>query len=412
MTRDATVIDWAALADLPALTVDAGDLELVELVQRGLVTPRLRLTHAAAEAVGDADSVVIKDAEATPLLLGRAVAGVLEVETLRTVAPVDMESLSEADGPADLAVVAQGVPTASDLARLDALIAPRSTVLWLALAGRSRIGRQLLGDLPEAIRACGRGSHRIVRVPWPDPGARGLFERPRMPTPSGLARAYRAKHFIVVGERPEDAVARTHRGGTVIFLTGLSGSGKSTIAKALRNALEPRTSREVTLLDGDDVRRMLSAGLGFDAAGREANVRRTSWVAALLARHGGIAITALIAPFAEGRAEAARMARQGADFLEVWISTPLAECERRDRKGLYARARSGELTNFTGIDSPYEAPENADLVIDTTTTGVDDAVALILAELRERALRRGDDLTRRATRLVDAERDEQASYDI
>ena len=169
----------------------------------------------------------------------------------------------------------------------------------------------------------------------------------------------------------------------MIFFTGLSGSGKSTVAKSLRDALEQRSDREITLLDGDDVRRMLSAGLGFDVTGREANVRRVSWVAAQLARHGGIAITALIAPFAEGRAQARKMALDGADFLEVWVSTPLEECERRDRKGLYARARAGQLRGMTGIDDPYEEPVNAELTIDTTSMTVIEAIEVVLGYLVE-----------------------------
>lgn len=167
----------------------------------------------------------------------------------------------------------------------------------------------------------------------------------------------------------------------MLFFTGLSGSGKSTVAKAVHEALELRTEREVTLLDGDDVRRLLSAGLGFDAAGREANVRRVSWVAALLARGGGIAITALIAPFAKGRAEARGFAEPESTFLEVWVSTPLEECERRDRKGLYAQARAGKIPEFTGISSPYEAPTHADVVIDTTEVGLQNAVEIVLAAL-------------------------------
>jgi len=311
-------------------------------------------------------------------------------------------------------VIVLGPPSAGDLVRLDALVAPHSSVTWLALAARTRTGRQLLADLPAVMAARPRGEHTLVRVPWPAPGSRGLFERPRLPTPSALAEAFQSRHFIVVGEVGGPEGPRSDRGGTVVFFTGLSGSGKSTIAKSLRDALEQRSDREITLLDGDDVRRMLSAGLGFDVAGREANVRRVSWVAAQLARHGGIAITALIAPFAEGRAQARRMATDGADFVEVWISTPLEECERRDRKGLYARARAGELTNFTGIDSPYESPANAERVIDTTHLGVDQAVGLVIDELERRAIGRAEAFARAVHGPVTDELSEHEliSYDI
>ncbi|MFT3860726.1 adenylyl-sulfate kinase [Micropruina sp.] len=410
----AATVDWAQIAALPTVTADAGDLDVVELVQRDLIAPTLRFSHAALAVLGAVDTVVINDPESTPLLLGRLRAGLLEVTTLRSVARLDGEAASLAEaGPFDLAVVVCGMPSTADLVRVDALTAPHSRVLWLVLAGHTRAGRQLLADLPGVVDARARGAHRIVRVPWPTAGSRGVFERPRLPTPKALAEAFGVKHFVVVGELPGADVPRHDRGGTVVFFTGLSGSGKSTLAKALRDFLEQESQREVTLLDGDDVRRMLSAGLGFDTAGREANVRRTSWVAALLARHGGIAITALIAPFAEGRAEAARMARDGADFLQVWVSTPLAECERRDRKGLYARARAGELANFTGIDSPYEPPDDADLVIDTTGYGIDEAVKLVVAELEARALRRGQELGRRTSFATDDVSDEELTgYDI
>ena len=392
MTRGSAEVDWAELARLPSITAEGGDLDIVELVQRHLVVPRLRLTGRALESVEGVESLVVRDVEATPLLHGWVRGGVLQVETLRSVGQLDARPIEPQ--PADLAVIVLGAPSAADLVRLDALVAPHSRVTWLALAGRTRAGRQQLADLPAVMAARPQGEHVLVRVPWPAPGSRGLFERPRLPNPSALAEAFLARHFIVVGEVGGAEGPRSDRGGTVIFFTGLSGSGKSTVAKSLRDALEQRSDREITLLDGDDVRRMLSAGLGFDVTGREANVRRVSWVAAQLARHGGIAITALIAPFAEGRAQARKMALDGADFLEVWVSTPLEECERRDRKGLYARARAGELTNFTGIDSPYEAPQNAELVIDTTDIGIDEAVAIVIAELEARAVGRAEEFAR------------------
>ncbi len=400
--------DWAELAQLPAITAEASDLDIVELAQLGLIGRQLRLTHGVVAAIGGAESVVVRDVEATPLLLGSVRAGTVSVTTIRDVAP------TEAVGgePADLAVVVRGPLTAADLARVDALTSPRSAVVWLVLASRTREGRQLLADASELAAGWALGRHRVVRVPWPAKGLRGAFEWPQLPSSADLARAYGARHFAVVGDSSGRTPSnRRHNGGTVVFLTGLSGSGKSTVAKALHDALEQRTDREITLLDGDDVRRLLSAGLGFDVAGREANVRRVSWVAAQLGRHGGIAITALIAPFAAGREEARRFAEAGADFLEVWISTPLPECERRDRKGLYAQARAGQLPNFTGIDSPYEEPRDADLVIDTTGTSVDEAVELVLAELEARAARRGQEFAGQPRR-ANAGEEPLVTYDI
>lgn len=380
--------DLTDLAQLPTLTVEAGDLDLVELVQLGLVPPSLRLGHSALAALDGVEEVVVRDVEATPLLLARHDAGTLSVTPLR---PVAGSAVGEPSPRAGLVVVVRDMPNLADLARVDALTPPRATVVWLVLAGRTKAGRRLLAELPDVLDARPHGEHTLVRVPWPAPGTRGVFERPELPTVAALGQAYGTSRVVAVGDGHAGEPPRKDRGGTVVFFTGLSGSGKSTIARALHDALEQRTEREVTLLDGDDVRRMLSAGLGFDAEGRAANVRRVSWVAAMLARHGGIAITALIAPFAEGRADARRMAEDGAEFVEVWVSTPLQECERRDRKGLYAQARAGRLTNFTGIDSPYEVPTGADLVIDTTTTGVTEAVELVVAELEARALRRGEE---------------------
>ncbi|MGC3994539.1 MAG: adenylyl-sulfate kinase [Propionicimonas sp.] len=410
MTPD--TIDWDTIASLPTITVEAGDLDVAELVQIGLVAPTLRLTHTALAALADVDALVVRDVEATPLLRGSRRGDLVDLEPLRRVAPVsDVPGLLDDEAPVDLAVVVREVPSAADLARVDALTTPRSRVLWIVLAGRTRDGREILASIPEVIAERPRGHHQVVRVPWPAPGSRGVFERPQLPDAGAVAAARGAKHFVVVGAaHPE--TRRVDRGGTVVFFTGLSGSGKSTIAKALRDSLEQQTDREITLLDGDDVRRMLSAGLGFDDEGRAANVRRVSWVAALLARHGGIAITALIAPFAEGRAEARRMAEEAGDFLEVWVSTSIDECERRDRKGLYAQARAGRIPNFTGIDSPYEEPVDADLVIDTAEVGISEAVEIVVRELAERAVRRGTELGPVDGAPSHATQEELVTYDI
>jgi sulfate adenylyltransferase len=172
--------------------------------------------------------------------------------------------------------------------------------------------------------------------------------------------------------------------GAVILFTGLSGSGKSTIARALAEDLADGGPRAVTLLDGDEVRQHLSAELGFDVASRERNVERIGWVAAEVARHGGVALAAPIAPFARSRERVRAMAETHGVFLLVWVSTPLEVCEARDRKGLYARARAGDVADFTGISSPYEEPSDADLVVDTTVTGVNEAVAVIRTRLEDR----------------------------
>jgi sulfate adenylyltransferase len=173
--------------------------------------------------------------------------------------------------------------------------------------------------------------------------------------------------------------------GRAVLLSGLSGSGKSTIARALverLGGLSPQ--RSVTLLDGDVVRTHLSRGLGFSREDRDVNVRRIGWVAAEIAKHGGLCVCAPIAPYDDTRqwvrATVDAAAGPGA-FLLVWVSTPIEVCEQRDVKGLYARARAGELTGFTGIDDPYESPADAELVIDTSVVALDQAVEMILARL-------------------------------
>ena len=166
--------------------------------------------------------------------------------------------------------------------------------------------------------------------------------------------------------------------GLAIFFTGLSGSGKSTIARGLAEALTERGDRTVSLLDGDHVRRLLSAGLTFSRADRDLNIARIGYVAAEVARHGGIAICAPIAPYAEARAAARRMVTEVGDFLLVYVSTPVDVCAARDRKGLYAKARAGLITGFTGVSDPYEEPRDADLVLDTSVMTRQEAVDAVL----------------------------------
>ena len=194
---------------------------------------------------------------------------------------------------------------------------------------------------------------------------------------AALAAAYTSGELLAIGT--VDAPAG---GGRVVLFTGLSGSGKSTIARHLTARLGGE--RTVTLLDGDVVRTHLSKGLGFSREDRDTNVRRIGWVAAEVAKHGGVAICAPIAPYDETRRwvrELVEAAAGPGSMLLVWVSTPLEVCEGRDTKGLYARARAGQLTGFTGIDDPYETPTDADLVIDTNVVSVDDAVEQVLTRL-------------------------------
>jgi len=178
--------------------------------------------------------------------------------------------------------------------------------------------------------------------------------------------------------------------GATVWFTGLSGSGKSTLAAAVEARLV-EAGRPAYLLDGDNLRHGLNAGLGFSAEDRDENVRRTAEVAALFADAGSIALVSLISPYRRQR-RAARAAHDqaGLAFCEVWVATPLAECERRDPKGLYARARRGELRGFTGIDDPYEEPEAAELVLGRDPRPLAVQVDTVWSMLAERGFVVGD----------------------
>jgi sulfate adenylyltransferase len=174
-----------------------------------------------------------------------------------------------------------------------------------------------------------------------------------------------------------------HEQGFTVFFTGLSGSGKSTIANALLVKLLENGSRPVTLLDGDVVRKHLSSELNFSKEHRDLNIRRIGYVASEITKNGGIAICAPIAPYAATRREVRQMISSLGGFIETFVATPIEVCEQRDRKGLYAKARAGLLKGFTGIDDPYEEPENAEIVLNTTELTPDLAAHRILITLEK-----------------------------
>lgn len=174
--------------------------------------------------------------------------------------------------------------------------------------------------------------------------------------------------------------ARAKQGFT-LFFTGLSGSGKSTIAKAVLAKLLELGGRPVSLLDGDVVRKHLSSELGFSREHRNLNIRRIGYVASEITKNGGIAICAPIAPYAELRREVRQMISPYGGFIEIHVATPLEVCEARDRKGLYAKARAGVVKEFTGISDPYEAPQAPELRIDTSLLSVDEAAQRVFLYL-------------------------------
>ncbi|HEX6283432.1 MAG TPA: bifunctional sulfate adenylyltransferase/adenylylsulfate kinase, partial [Pyrinomonadaceae bacterium] len=178
-----------------------------------------------------------------------------------------------------------------------------------------------------------------------------------------------------------DVYPPRHKQGFCIWFTGLSASGKSTTAEILTVLLQ-EFGRQVTLLDGDVVRNHLSRGLGFSKEDRDANIRRIGFVAAEIVKHQGTVVCAAVSPYRATRNDVRNLI--GADrFIEVFVNTPLEECERRDIKGMYRKARRGEIKNFTGIDDPYEPPVGAELKIDTLNTSAEENARLIIAYLKE-----------------------------
>jgi adenylylsulfate kinase len=175
--------------------------------------------------------------------------------------------------------------------------------------------------------------------------------------------------------------------GAVLWLTGLSGSGKSTLSRALEEALLARGALAY-VLDGDNLRHGLNRDLGFSEADRTENIRRVGEVARLMVDAGLICVTAFISPYRADRAQARALIGSEAPFFEVYVKTPLEVCEQRDPKQLYRKARAGEIKNFTGLDAPYEEPENPELVVETHLHPLETCVAQVLAALEARGILR------------------------
>lgn len=291
-------------------------------------------------------------------------------------------------------VPVSGAIGAADLERIDAARRGAPVVL-LALVGEGTPeGLSSVGLIRATRAAAGLlGDHaHVVAVPLAshgDPEVDHALGTTVMGNYAGDDRVLALAGDDDLPEPIADVVAQDQPGpdevGLVLFFTGLSGSGKSTLARALVDRILEQGERSVTSLDGDVVRRHLSAGLTFSAADRETNIRRIGWVAAEISRHGGIAVCSPIAPFDSTREDVRRMVdAAGGEFFLIHVATPLEECERRDRKGLYAKARRGEIPEFTGISSPYEEPEAPDVRVDTTGRSIEDALADIESVLADR----------------------------
>jgi sulfate adenylyltransferase len=385
----------------PALVVlDSAGVDLLELVRLGA-----QPSSALHRYLGNEATVLLCDEENTPLSELSA-SGVTHVRPLATGVGLawsqelrrHVSSITEVAAPT-IALIAYLPPSIAELSSLitRANEIDAKHILLCALVSRTPApdGEVQPSGLLRAITSAAKELQASLptcqitplSVPWPKSDL----------TPKDLARAYGATEVVTGAERyaadaplgyPAGSAEEIRRArssewqkGAVVFFTGLSGSGKSTVAAALAELLRDEGARGVALLDGDVMRRSISAGLGFDRASRNTNVQRLGVAAAEVARAGGIGIAAPIAPFTEGRA-LAREAAAGLPFLLVHINTPLEICEQRDRKGLYAKARAGEISDFTGISSPYETPADADLVIDTSTVSAFDAAALVKERLK------------------------------
>ena len=410
----------------PSLDLDEAAVDDLELVLDGLLEPRAFVVDAdTAQGWGPDTEVALRDPEGSMIaaLTLRSVTVVdggiaIEGEPTGLVRPPRWSFTDHRHDPADLrrqmdehdqvmAVVTGRALHRDDVEDIRTQLGDRRAHLLLvqledatdAADATAAVTRALLAVLPEL-----RAASTLALVPS-SPRLLGDDRDDRL---DELARALGGRRRLRLGRIGADieAAVRTgdsistdatfpaveaelraahpprHDRGLVVLFTGLSGSGKSTVANALRGRLLERGDRRVTLLDGDLVRRNLSQGLGFSMADRATNVRRIGFVASEVAHHGGIAICAPIAPESAVRDEIAAMAAAAdAGFVLVHVATPLEVCEARDRKGLYAKARAGMVRGLTGVDAPYEVPEAPDLRLDTSDGDPREAAGEVLALL-------------------------------
>jgi sulfate adenylyltransferase len=259
---------------------------------------------------------------------------------------------------------------------------PADSRVWLAPSGDGPADPAATSLLPVIARNAGATHLLVAASAAADDGPAGLGLTPVHAGGAAAEDPAPGSYHPDVAAELERGDPPRSQGGFVVLLSGLSGSGKSTVAQVLRARLAESARREVTLLDGDLVRRHLSSELGFSREHRDLNVRRIGYVASEIARHGGIAICAPIAPYDRTRREVRQLIEQaGGSLVLVHVATPLEVCERRDVKGLYARARAGLLTGFTGIDDPYEVPADAEVTVDTTSIAPEAAAQQVLARL-------------------------------
>ncbi len=210
-----------------------------------------------------------------------------------------------------------------------------------------------------------------------------MTEKQAAPDAKAGGRAPETVAHIYPHEHPESG--RSRGGGFTLWFTGLSGSGKTTIAHLVGPALD-ELGCIVEYLDGDTVRTNLSKGLGFSKEDRDTNIERIGWVASRLTRHGAAVIAAAISPYEEIRQKNRALIEEFGPYVEVYVAASVEECARRDVKGLYAKAFAGEIKGFTGVDDPYEAPSDAEIVLDTEQLSPEQAAQTVIAKLKELGL--------------------------
>lgn len=380
----------ASFDDLPSLQLDEAALSDLDLFLAGACWPQPRFIFAPPMQLRGGEPVLLRDANNVRLAVfapqseapGGIAGDLTVIEPPRHTAFLSYRHAAEPFraelGAGAVAVALAGFPTAELEAALRAA-APAPVLIVVIEPGpvdafaRVRAAELLAASLPKA---------RVVVLPWVHGEADRRLER--------VLRNYGATRIVPAmgaNYRPDiaaivaDAVRPPARQGFCVWFTGLPSSGKSTIADHLALRLRER-GRRLTMLDGDVVRTHLSKGLGFSREDRDVNIRRIGWVAAEVVKHGGVAVVAAVSPFAASRDDARRFV--GPNFVLIHVATPAGVCEQRDVKGFYQQARAGKITGFTGVDDPYEIPENAELTLPTSNRTADENSAVVLEFLATR----------------------------
>jgi sulfate adenylyltransferase len=349
--------------DVQAAAESAGGVELVD--PEGLPLARVSIPGGAVEPLTHAQYGPFRRYYLSPAQAGEQHPGRTVVPVVDALSQQQLEQLAGAGPVLLLAFVGTGTPDLTPTALIRATLAAAATLddaAVVAVPLASRGDATVDHDLGARVASTYADDADVLALPEADD-------------------ATYADDIVAIVEADQPGPQEQ---GLVLFFTGLSGSGKSTLAQALMDRILEQGTRTITSLDGDIVRRNLSAGLTFSKQDRETNIRRIGWVAAEISRHRGLVVVSPIAPFDETRQQVRAMVDEaGGAFFLVHVATPLEECERRDRKGLYAKARRGEIPEFTGISSPYEEPQDADVRVDTAGRTIDDALQDVIEALAE-----------------------------